>query len=156
MASEPQGLMPGWRGGALLADPSYKTAQIPGMRGGGVGTLAGWRGGPFSQHQTYRNRLFPWQPGGFREPGCFDLLPGWRGGAYPELDYIKTNNITWYPPNHHQICHLYTINVGKVLHHSTLSLDAVIVSKHHAVLIRSMLGNCSTTPPSTWLAAQRA
>jgi hypothetical protein len=35
--------------------------------------------------------------GGFREPGCFDLIPGWRGGAYPELDYIK-NNITWYPP----------------------------------------------------------
>jgi hypothetical protein len=26
------------------------------------------------------------------------------------------------PPSHHQICRLYTINVRKVLHHSTLDL----------------------------------
>ena len=28
------------------------------------------------------------------------------------------------PSNHHQICHLYTINVRKLLHHSTLTLAA--------------------------------
>src|ERR1035438_1156877 len=27
-----------------------------------------------------------------------NLRAGWSGGAFPELDYIKTNNITWYSP----------------------------------------------------------
>ena len=61
------------------------------------GNGAGWSGGALSQHQTYINRSFPLAAGHQSAMGWDFCLPGWSGGAFPELDYIKTNNINWYP-----------------------------------------------------------
>src|ERR1035438_6563535 len=52
--------------------------------------------------------IIPLAAGHQNAMGCDFCLSGWRGGAYPELDYIKTNNITWYSPPPPNMPFIYT------------------------------------------------
>jgi hypothetical protein len=49
-----------------------------------------------------------------------DSLSGWSGGPFPEVKHIKNKEHHLVSPKPQLMCRSYTLDVGKVLHHSTL------------------------------------